>query len=143
VRRTGFTLLELLVAMAIVALLAAVAWPGYAAIIQRAQRNDARLALLAIQHAEELHFQRFNRYTSALSAGRTDGGLGLADRSSAGRYALGISTSDDGQHYTASATALPQGRQASDPCAVFRIDEIGRRSALDTLGRDNTEVCWR
>lgn len=142
-RRAGFTLLELLVALAIVALLAALAWPGYAAIIQRAQRNDARLALLAIQHAEELHFQRFNSYTNALTAGRTDGGLGLTDRSSSGSYALSISTSEDGQHYIASATALPQGRQASDPCTVFRIDEVGRRAALDALGRDNTDICWR
>jgi type IV pilus assembly protein PilE len=142
--KRGFTLLELLVAMAIVGILAALAWPGYGAIIQRAQRNDARLALLAIQHAEESHYQRFNAYTDALTLPGASGGLGLAARSASGNYALQVSTSDDGQHYSAMAQVLPQGRQSADhSCDMFLIDEIGQRAALDAGGLDSTEACWR
>jgi type IV pilus assembly protein PilE len=143
-RRRGFTLLELMITLAIVGILAALAWPGYGAIIQRAQRNDARLALLAIQHAEESHYQRFHAYTGALTGPRADGGLGLAERSSAGSYQLSVSASDDGQHYSAVAQALPAGRQGSDhACETFLVDETGRRSARDAAGNDSTAACWR
>jgi type IV pilus assembly protein PilE len=140
----GFTLLELLVTLAIVAILAALAWPGYGAIIQRAQRNDARLALMTIQHAEEVHYQRFNAYTEALTLSGASGGLGLDDHSDNGSYALSVSTSDDGQHYSAMARTTAQGRQAADrACASFLIDETGQRAATDASGADNTEACWR
>jgi type IV pilus assembly protein PilE len=140
----GFTLLELLITLAIIGILAALAWPGYAAIIRRAQRNDARLALLAIQHAEESHYQRFNAYTEALTGPTADGGLGLPDRSGAGSYAMSVSTSEDGQHFSAMAQALPGGRQAADhSCAAFFVDEKGLRAATDAAGRDNAAACWR
>jgi type IV pilus assembly protein PilE len=143
-KHRGFTLLELLVTLVIVAILAALAWPGYGAIIRKAQRNDARLALLTIQHAEELHYQRFNAYTEALTVAPDSGGLGLPARSLAGSYALTVSTSDDGQHYSAMARALPQGRQAADhACAQFLIDETGQRAAMDARGFDNAAACWR
>jgi type IV pilus assembly protein PilE len=133
-----------MVTLAIIGILAALAWPGYGAIIRRAQRNDARLALLAIQHAEESHYQRFNAYTDALTLPASDGGLELADRSSAGSYRLSVSTSDDGQHYRAMAEAVSPGRQdADDLCRKFLIDDTGQRSALDATGNDNTATCWR
>ncbi|HTQ36149.1 MAG TPA: type IV pilin protein [Steroidobacteraceae bacterium] len=142
--KRGFSLLELLVALAIAALLAAIAWPGYGAIIRRAQRNDARLALLAIQHSEELHYQATSTYTDALTLAAADGGLGLAARSSAGDYELAVSLGGDGQHYTASARALPEGRQAADlACATLMLDDIGTRGATDAAGRDATTQCWR
>lgn len=140
----GFSLLELLVTMAIVALLAALALPGYGAVVQRAQRNDARLALLAIQHAEELRYQISNAYTDMLSPPPASGGLGIRERSDAGLYTLTVSTSGDGQHFMATAHPVAGGRQAGDAaCALFMLDETGRRSATDARGQDASVQCWR
>ena len=143
-KHRGFSLLELLTALAIVALLAAIALPGYGAIMRRAQRNDARLALLGIAHDEELHFQSFDSYTDQLTPSRELGGLGLAAYSFAGDYRLAIALRAGGQGYLASARPVPQGRQAADDsCAVLSIDDSGRRAAADAQGGDTSDLCWR
>jgi type IV pilus assembly protein PilE len=139
----GFTLLELLVTLAIIAILAALALPGYGAVMLRAQRNEARLALLLIQHAEEHHFQNFSAYTNALEGALSDGGLGLGARSLHGNYALSVSTNSDGQAYLATARTDSGGRQAADQsCAVFTINAAGQRGAQDVSGQDTAAVCW-
>ncbi len=85
-KQHGFTLLELLVTLAIVGILTAIAWPGYGAVLRRAQRDEARLALLGIQYAEELRYQNLLAYTDRLADARASGGLGLAEHSGAGSY---------------------------------------------------------
>lgn len=142
--KRGFTLLELMVTLAIVGILAALAFPGYGAILQKAQRNEARLALLAIQHAEEVHYQRFNTYTAALTTPAADGGLGLAASTLNGSYQLTVRTSGDDQEFVAVARVRPQGRQAADrSCVELRLNETGLRAAVDAAGRDSTATCWR
>lgn len=145
-KQHGFTLLELLVTMAIVAVLTSIAWPGYAAVMHRAQRNDARLALLRIQYAEELRYQDSHAYTDHLADSAALGGLGLAEHSAAAGYALAVSISEDGQHYTATATTLPDGRQAGDhACHRLSIDETGRQRSADADGNwsDDPRRCWQ
>jgi type IV pilus assembly protein PilE len=139
----GFTLPELLVTLTIVGILTAIAWPSYSAVMRRAQRDDARLALLGIQYAEELRYQNAHAYSDRLADSTALGGLGLAERSAAGSYQLAVTLRDDGQRYVASARPLPQGRQAADrSCALLSIDETGRRGAVDADGRDTTTLCW-
>jgi type IV pilus assembly protein PilE len=143
-KQHGFTLLELLVTMAIVGILTAIAWPGYGAILRRAQRDEARLALLGIQYAEELRYQNLLAYGDRLAEPLARGGLGLAERSSGGNYRLAVELRNDGQRYLASARPVAQGRQSGDrACALLTIDEAGLRTAADADGRDTTALCWR
>ena len=128
----GFTLIELLIALAVVAILSAIAWPGYGAVMQRAQRHDARLALLELQHAQERHYLRHFGYTEQLTAART------------GDYRLSISLDANSQGYTAHAVPEPGTRQARDlACARFTLDHTGRHAATDSTGADSTAACWR
>ena len=69
-RHRGFTLIELMVAVTIVALLGAIALPGYGEVIRRAQRQDARLALMELQHELERHYLRRFTYTDRITAPR-------------------------------------------------------------------------
>jgi type IV pilus assembly protein PilE len=143
-KQQGFTLLELLVTLAIVGILTAIAWPGYGAVMRRAQRDEARLALLGIQYAEELRYQSRLAYGDQLTDPVAAGGLGLAERSSAGSYRLSVELRDEGQRYVASARPVAQGRQSGDrACALLTIDETGRHAASDAQGRDTTALCWR
>lgn len=140
----GFTLLELLVTLAIAGILAAIAWPSYAAILRRAQRDEGRLALLGVQYAEELHYQKFLSYSDALDIPTADGGLGLAPRSASGHYTLAVELLGSGQRYRAMARPTSAGPQSADrQCAVLMIDETGHRSAADAAGADTSLQCWR
>jgi type IV pilus assembly protein PilE len=139
----GFTLIELLIVVGIVGILAGIALPGYRGVMQRSQRNEARLALLAVQYAEEQHYFRANAYSGELAADRTSGGLGIGDRSTSGRYLLSVELLAEGQDYLAIARPDPAGRQAADrDCARFAVNRNGQRSAWNAAGEDSTAACW-
>ena len=64
-KNSGMTLMELMVVMAIVGILAAIAIPSYRSYVMRANRTDAKTALLAAAGALERCFTRFNSYAAA------------------------------------------------------------------------------
>ncbi len=137
---TGFSLLELLMAMSIAAILASLAWPSFGQALRKARRLDARVALLRVQHAQEQHYTQHLRYADALQG---DTGLGLSAHSDSGDYRLALRTSDDGQQYLATAVAEPLGRQGGDAtCQAFAVDALGQRSARDAAGRGTVDRCW-
>jgi type IV pilus assembly protein PilE len=140
----GFTLVELLIALAIVGILSAIALPGYSAVLMRAQRNEAKLALLAVVHAEERHYQLHLAYTDRFEPPLQQGGLQLDAHSESGNYQLSVSLREDGQGYIAVAQPDPDRRQAGDrDCARITLDSTGRRGATDSAGDDASERCWR
>jgi type IV pilus assembly protein PilE len=140
----GFTLIELLIALAIVGILSALAWPGYTAVLQRAQRNDAKLALLALQFHQERHYLQHFAYADNLIAPPAEGGLGTGTRSASGAYVLSVTLLDQGQRYLATAVPTRSARQAGDrACAAFTINEAGQRGATDAAGADATTTCWK
>ncbi len=143
----GFTLIELLVALTVVAILSAIAWPGYGALVHRAQRNEARLALLRLQHLQERHYATHLRYAGALGTAADADTLVSPERSDGGLYTLSLAVSEDGQRYTARATASPRGRQWRDTqCRQLAVDHTGMRRSADAAGNwhDTDPLrCWR
>jgi type IV pilus assembly protein PilE len=143
----GFTLVELMVALSVIAILSAIAWPGYAGIVHRAQRNDARLALLRLQHLQERHYATHLRYAARLGTAADADTLVTSDRSDAGLYFLSLVVSEDGQRYIASAAANPDGRQRRDSeCQKLSIDQAGTRRSADASGDwSGTDPlrCWK
>ena len=134
----GFTLLEVLTALVVVGVLAAIAIPSWRSHLLRTRRAEAMNALLAVQRAEDEHFGRNGLYAAGPAA------LGLPATTEHGAYALQITTSDDGLAYVASARALAASGQADDArCAEFRIDHNGQRRAFGADGVERSPDCWR
>lgn len=124
----GVTLIELMIVVAIVAILGTVAAASYRGHVLRSNRAEAKSALLSIQAAQEKYYLNQHEYTNDLSL------LFLPATTERGHYTIELAL--DGEGYTAEATAV--GSQVADTeCPTFSIDEAGRR--LPTPG---TSPCW-
>ncbi len=134
----GVTLIELMVVVAIVALLATVALPSYRQFLLRSHRVEAKAALLNLAAAQEKFYLQNNTYTTELADAPPDG-LGLGATTENGYYTIAISAAD-ADSFTATATAA--GGQADDThCANFTIDETGLKTAKDSSDAAVTD-CW-
>lgn len=133
----GFTFVELLACMLIVALLASIALPSWRDTVTRTRRADATAALYALAAAQERYRLVHGRYADA-AAPAPPVGLGLG-RSERGWYELRIESADL-TRFTASARAAPGSPQAADSaCRVITIDETGRRGSTP----QPPGTCWR
>jgi type IV pilus assembly protein PilE len=141
-RLFGFTLIEVLIALAIVAILAAIAFPSYMDQIRKSRRGDAMEGLQRILMAQEKWRANHTAYTAALTGdhcGDTDAanntGLCIPDSSDNGHYTLAISAAS-ATGFT--ATATPAGTQADDRCGTFAANQDGPL----TTGYADAQ-CWR
>ena len=135
--------MELMIAVVIAAILAAIAIPGYRGYVQRAQRTEAKSVLLRIQAAQEKFFVQNNRYATAL-APAVPGGLGIPATTETGLYALTIVRIDGGNGFRVTATPRPGGAQDDDArCASFTVDQNGLKGARNAAGEDSSAECWR
>ena len=141
-RQRGVTLVELLIVVAIVAILSAIATASYRTYMLRANRTDATAQLLRIQVAEEKYFLQSGAYvtdsvTMATSLNATPQGLGINTTSPGGYYVLSLAPRLAGNTSTYLATANATGSQLQDStCPTFSIDDQGTRLPVDSTG------CW-
>ncbi len=140
-RMRGVTLIELMVVLAIVAILASLAVGSYRRYVLRANRTDATGALLRIQVAQEKYFLQNNAYTTNVTA-LPPAGLGVASPTTNGFYTLAVtgdpaSTNNIATSFLATATAT--GAQTTDTsCLTLTINDQGQRNSAPSA----TE-CWR
>lgn len=138
-QNAGLSLIELMIALAIVAILAAVAYPSFQDSLLKSRRSDAFDALSRIQLAQERWRANAATYAASITAapGDTPPGLGLGAGSSEGRYTLAVSAVS-ATGYTLIATA--QGGQTRDT----RCTLIGVRVVTGNLeyGGGATTVDW-
>ena len=149
-RSKGFTLVELMIVVVIMAILASASVAGYRQYIRRANRVDATSALLRVSAAEERFYLQNDRYATTADelSDPPPNGLGTAETEH-GLYDLAVEPADDGATagYRVTATASNTGSQRDDEdCQVFSIDQSGKRGASDSGGTESAEIiarCWR
>lgn len=130
----GFTLLELIIALLVVAIVAAFALSSYRHAMIKARRAEGKVLLQIAMAAQERHYATFNRYSDDLGSG----GLAISAESTPGGYYRLIAPvlADAGQFVT--LRVAPQKSQTGDAeCGVLTLDSTGRRAA-DGAGAN----CW-
>ena len=126
----GFSLIELLIALACVALLASLAWPSYQDLILRSQRAQARAALLQAAHWMERAASANGNYPLATDVPAS---VLLIEGQ---RYKMSVVSS--AQSYTLSAT--PQGPQVADVCGTLTVNHLGVRGVQGAT--QTVAQCW-
>ena len=130
-RTRGFTLVELMTALAVVAVLLGLGVPAWQSHVRRAGRADAVQALVQLQLAQERHRTTFGRYAAALAE------VGAAERSPQGQYRIELQTAG-AESYLARAVAQAESRQAGDgDCRTLTLDV---RQGFASTGPDGR--CW-
>lgn len=137
VKTMGFTLVELLVALAIIGILAAVAAPTYQNSVQKSRRADGKVALTQAATLQEQWFFQFNVYTDDVTnLGSSSGTL----TSPEGFYTITAATANGGSEFTLTATAT--GNQLDDSnCRVLSLAHTGQKLSLDDGGTTSAD-CW-
>lgn len=137
----GFTLMELMVTVLIIAILASLAYPVYTEQVARGRRAEVQATLMeAAQHMQRF-YAAHNRYDLQLDGTTTNAlpaSLQASPRSGAAAYTLSISAVDQGS-FTLTATAT--GVQTNDRCGNFTLTHTGARG----VGAQGASVqdCWR
>ena len=132
----GFTLIELMIVAAVLAIIVAIALPSFLETIQRSRRSDAQIALVELAALQDKFRNDNMTYTTIIGA------LPYPAVSPEGYYQLSIFNTTNATFYQVQAT--PQGTQATDiDCSVFSLTSTNVKAVVDGNGADTTNRCWR
>ena len=139
IRMKGVTLIELVIVVAIVALLASIAVPTYRNYVLRSHRVEAKTALLNLAAAQEKFYLQNNTYTNDVG---TANGLRFSTEAGPvdnfltenGWYTITV-TAADNEGFALTADA--EGDQVNDSdCTSFGLESSGKKTA-------STDKCWK
>jgi type IV pilus assembly protein PilE len=146
-RQQGFTLIELMIAVAIIGILMRLAYPIYNQSVVKSRRSEAKTALLDLAQREERYMATTNQYTDsapalgfAASATVTVAAPMTVSVGTASNYTLDVSVPASSPT-TFTATARPTGTQKTKDlqCGNYTLDNTGKQGVF---GTSSASDCW-
>lgn len=136
-RQIGFTLIELMIVVAVIAILSAIALPAYQQYVKRSQRAEARAAILKADGWLERFYSENNRYNNGSATGNDRFALafGNVPATGAARYQITLAVTTS----TYTITATPTGSMNADYCGVYTKTNAG----VLTSATDDPSKCMK
>ena len=129
----GFSLIELMIAVVVVAIIASIAYPSYRENIRKTRRADAKSAIMDAAAKMERHYTQFGRYSATLA------NVGIAATSLESFYSITATvTNPNSQTFTLTATRANQ--QVGDNCGNYSIDQAQTKTVAG--GSLGAAQCW-
>lgn len=132
----GFTLIEVMIVVVVIAILTAVAYPSYRDYIIRANRSAAQTFMLEVASRQERFLLDARAYAASIAA------LGMSVPSSVSTNYTITSAAVAGPPPGYTVTATPIGRQLAEDtkCGTLTIDATGAKTAS---GSGGVAQCWK
>ena len=139
----GFSLIEVLIAIAIVGILGSIAMPSYREYVQRTQRANARNTLIQTAQWMERAATATGTYPLSTAPSQIPAGLLIVE---GGQYTVAV-TSTNGTTYTITATRKAGSGQAADKCGDFVLNQANSRTVINFAASLGTAAaaaasCW-
>lgn len=142
-RPRGFTLVELMIVIAIIGILGAVAYPSYTSNVARGRRAEAQKALLEASQFMQRYYVANNSYADSNGKPPALPGTLTTTKTGSGGTVYDVTVTAANQtDYTLKATPNSAGLMAQDSCGTFVLESSGRRSMENSTGKTAGE-CWR
>ena len=146
-KQNGFTLIELIIVIAIIGVLTAIAFPSYQNYLKKSRREDAKGALMGLANAMERHFTETNSYQKAATSNADTGtpriysAISPIDGDTA-YYDLSITAATQ-TTYTIKATPISGSTQKDDGFLEMKhTDSKGRWDRDNSGSLSNSETGW-
>lgn len=137
-RSSGFTLIEILIVVAILGILVAIALPTYQTSVLRTHRTEAKSTLLQTVSFQESFYSANNTYST--NANPLSNPVQASVTSENGYFVVTVATCVGGAITNCFlATATAQGKQTDDSCVNLTIDSFGNRGSSAGVAAD----CWK
>ena len=142
---SGFTVIELMIALLIVAIISSFAYSSYVSAARKSKRTDAKTDMMDyVQRIQRCFTVNGTFVTSATEKCQTlddleaEGGI----ESSRGLYSI-VATNITVTTYTLTATPVSgRGQDLDADCQTFTLDQAGRKASKNSANHDSTEICW-
>lgn len=146
-KQKGFTLIELMIVVAIIGIIASIGYPRYTESVSKSRRGNAQAEMLSLSSALERYYTQNNHYSNAAAAGADTGApdptIYSIEAEVTPFYTITISETDGGVADTTAAqsyeiSAVPAGVMTGDRCGTMTLNSAG----VKTAAAGQTD-CWR